>query len=105
MATSAFLAGGIGYQLSHHGFIFIPSGLARVVRARQHDRFMAVWFAHGASYLVGIAGGALLCFKIWQARGKPSVISLFPHTRTAALRAGLFGAVAAYIIWMRFGAH
>jgi hypothetical protein len=105
MATSAFLAGVVGYQLSYGGFIFIPSGLARVVPAQQHDRFIAVWFAHGASYLVGIAGGALLCLNVWRARGRPSVISLFPRTRAAALRATLFGAVAAYIIWMRFGAH
>jgi hypothetical protein len=105
MATSAFLAGVVGYQLSSRGFIFIPSGLGRAVPAQQHDRFMAVWFAHGASYLVGLAGSALLCFRVWRARGRPSVISLFPRTRAAALRAGLFGAVAAYIIWMRFGAH
>jgi len=105
MAASAFLAGVVGYHLSHDGFIPIPSGLAGVLRAQQHDRFMAVWFAHGASYLVGLAGGALLCFNVWRARGRPSVISLFPHTRAAALRVALLAAVAAYIIWLRFGVH
>jgi hypothetical protein len=105
MAASAILAGVTGYQLSHGGFISIPSGLSGILRAQQHDRFMAVWFAHGASYLVGLAGGALLCFNVWRARGKPSVISFFPHTRAAALRVGLLAAVAAYIIWLRLGAH
>jgi len=105
MAASAFIAGVVGYQLSHRGFISIPRDLGVAVPAPQHDRFMAVWFAHGASYLVGLAGGALLCFRVWQLRCKPSVISFFPHTRAAALRAALLAAVAAYIIWTRLGAH
>jgi hypothetical protein len=105
MGASAFTAGVVGYQLSRRGFISIPAGLAETIPAHQHHRFMAVWFAHGASYLVGLAGGALLCFRVWQARGRPSVISFFPHTRTAALRAALLAAVAAYILWIRFGAH
>ena len=103
--ASAFTAGLVGYQLSRRGFISIPAGMAETIPAHQYHRFMAVWFAHGASYLVGLAGGALLCYRVWQARGRPSVISFFPHTRAAALRVTLLAAVAAYIIWIRFGAH
>ena len=33
---------------------------------------MAVWFAHGASYLVGLTGSAFLCWRIWRARGMAS---------------------------------
>jgi hypothetical protein len=62
MGASAFTAGAVGYQLSRLGVISIPSGLFGRIPENQHDRFMAVWFAHGASYLVGLAGGALLCF-------------------------------------------
>ena len=102
MAASAFGAGVVGYQLSRLGFISIPAGLVGRIPAHQHDRFMAVWFAHGASYLVGLAGGALLCFCIWRARGKPSVISFFPQTRAAAIRAIFIAAVGAYILWIRF---
>jgi hypothetical protein len=105
MSASAFTAGIVGYELSRRGFISIPAGLAESVPAPQHDRFMAVWFAHGASYLIGLAGGAFLCFAVWRARGRPSVISFFPHTRAAALRAALLAAVTAYILWIRFGAH
>ena len=47
MAGSAFLAGVAGYQLSHGGFISIPSGLAGVLPAQQHDRFMAVGLPMG----------------------------------------------------------
>jgi hypothetical protein len=102
IGASAFTAGGVGYQLSRRGLISIPAGLAPTIPAHQHGRFMAVWFAHGASYLVGLAGGALLCFRIWQARGRPSVISFFPQTRAAAIRAAFIAAVAAYIAWIRF---
>jgi hypothetical protein len=63
MAASAFTAGVVGYQLSHRSFISIPAALAEVVPVHKHDRFMAVWFAHGTSYLIGLAGGAFLCFK------------------------------------------
>jgi hypothetical protein len=102
MAASAFAAGIVGYYLSHGGFISIPAGLAAEIPAHQNDRFMAVWFAHGASYLVGLVGGGLLCFRIWRARGKSSVISFFPQTRAAAIRAVFISAVAAYIVWIRF---
>jgi hypothetical protein len=102
MAASSFSAGIVGYYLSHKEFISIPAGFAAKIPAHQHDRFMAVWFAHGASYLVGLVGGALLCFRIWQARGRPSVISFFPQTRAAAIRAAFIAAVAAYIVWIRF---
>ena len=105
MATGAFAAGVVGYELSGHGFISLPTRLADVIPAHQHDRFMAVWFAHGASYLVGLTGGALLCFRIWRARGRPSVISFFARTPASALRAGLLAAVAGYILWIRFGGH
>lgn len=105
MAASAFTAGVVGYHLSHKGFISIPAGLAAAIPANQHDRFMAVWFAHGASYLIGLAGGARLCVRVWHARGRPPVISLFPHTRVSAMRTALLAAVAAYILWVRFGMH
>ena len=105
MAACALIAGTVGYQLSHRGVISIPTVLYRVVPAPQHDRFMAVWFAHGASYLVGLAGGAYLCFRVWLARGKPSVISFFPRTPAATFRATALAAAAACIAWLRLIAH
>ncbi len=102
MAVSACGAGVVGYELSRRGLISMPAGLAGVIRAEQHDRFMAVWFAHGASYLVGLAGGALLCFCVWWARGRPAVLSFFPQTPAAATRAIIIALVAVYVLWMRF---
>ncbi len=104
MGASAITAGVIGYQLSRRGLISLPARLAEAIPVQRHDRFMAVWFAHGASYVVGLAGGALVCFWIWQARGKPSVISFFPQTRAGAIRAGVIGVVVVYIVWVRFRA-
>lgn len=102
MAAGAFTAGIAGYQLSHRGFISIPAPLATVIPAHQHDRFMAVWFAHCASYLIGLSGGALLCFRIWQIRGRPSVIPLLPKTRAASIRAACIAALALFVLWGRF---
>jgi hypothetical protein len=102
MGASACSAGVLGYELSRTGFISLPGGLAAIIPRRQYDSFMAVWFAHGASYLAGLSGGALLCFWVWRARGRPSVISLYPRTRAAAIRASVIAAVAVYIIWIRF---
>lgn len=102
MGASAFAAGIAGYQLSGRGWISLPAGLARIIPAPQHDRLMAVWFAHGASYLVGLFGGAILCFFIWQERGRPPVISFFPRTAAGVVRCALVAAVAAYLVWMWF---
>ena len=102
MGAVACSAGIIGYQLSRAGFISLPPYLGTIIPARQRDRFMAVWFAHGASYLVGLSGGALLCLWVWRARGKPSVISLYPRTPAAGIRASMIAAVVIYIIWIRF---
>ncbi len=104
MGASACFAGIVGYQLSLRGFISIPKDLALALPAFLHDRFMAVWFAHLASYLVGLGGGAFLCFSVWRARGRPSVISFFPNTRLALGRTALLAAATLYVIWMRFGA-
>ncbi len=101
MGISALLAGIGGYQLAQRGFISLPTRLAGAIPAYQHDRFMAVWFAHGASYLAGLSGGALLCFRVWRARGRPSVISVFPQTFAGAARAAFIAGVAIYVVWTR----
>lgn len=80
----------------------MPAGLVEGLPTHRQERFLAVWLAHEASYFVGLVGGALLCFRIWQARGRPSIIEFFPQTRNAAVRRGLIAALAAWIAWLRF---
>ncbi len=103
MAGSAVVAGIVGYQLSQRGLISIPSGVARAIPEEQHHRFMAVWFAHGASYFVGLTGSAIVCFAVWNARGRPCVIPFLPRTRAATIRTLFLAVVAALVAWWRFG--
>lgn len=103
-AITAALAGVVGFELSRRSVISIPAGLAAAVPIEHHHRFMAVWFAHGASYLVGVAGGSLLIYRIWRERGRPRVLTVFPRTRAAGVRAVILVAIAALIIWYRFTA-
>lgn len=105
MAGAAVIAALFGYWLSHAGFVAVPSRLAFAIPATRHDRFIAVWFAHGASYIFGLFGAATLCFRVWRARGRPQVISVFPRTPAATLRAAALGVITAYIVWARFGVY
>lgn len=102
-ALAAFAAGWCGYFLAQSGAIAIPAGYADVVPAERHHAFMAVWFAHGASYLTGLSGGAILVLRVWRARGGAPVVPLFPRSPGGAIRAAVVVAVAAYILWIRFG--
>ena len=102
MAISAALAGVVGFELSRRSIIRIPAALAELVPSSQHHRFMAVWFAHGASYLVGLAGGAFMILRIWWARGRPRVLSVLPNSTGAVIRAMILAAIAALIVWFRF---
>ena len=83
-----------------------PSGQARVIINREHI-YLGPYGSpkiHGASYLVGVTGGSLLIFRIWRERGRPRVLTVFPMTRAAVVRAVILIAIAALIIWFRFTA-
>jgi hypothetical protein len=101
-AICASLAGVVGYELSRRSIVGIPATLAELVPPSQYHRFMAVWFVHGASYLVGVTGGSLVILRIWWARGKPPVLSVFPHTKGAIIRALIVAAIGAFVVWLRF---
>ncbi len=103
MAISATLAGVVGYELSRRSIIALPASFRELVPVSQRDRFMAVWFAHAASYLVGLAGSSLVIFRIWLRRGKPRVLSAVPRTRGEIIRALILAAIAATVVWLRFG--
>jgi hypothetical protein len=68
----------------------------------QQDRFMAVWFAHGASYLLGVAGGPVLILRIWLKRLRPQLLPALPRTGLEIVRALVLFAVLAMILWLRF---
>ncbi len=102
MAPSALFAGLLGFELSRHSMIQLPGDLAWMIPVAKHDRFMGVWFAHGASYLSGLAGGAYLILHVWNQRGRPRVIAMIPRTPAETFRALIVAAAAAVIFYLRF---
>ena len=101
MAISASLAGVVGFELSRRSIIFMPATLTELVPSSHQHRFMAVWFAHGASYLVGMAGASFIILRVWWARGRPCVFSVFPRTKGAIIRTLIVAAIAALLVWFR----
>ena len=102
MAISASLAGVIGFALSRRSIICVPAAFAELIPRSRQDRFMTVWFVHWASYLVGLIGASFIIVRIWRARGRPRVVSIFPHTKAGVIRALILAVVAALVAWFRF---
>jgi hypothetical protein len=102
MAASALFAGLLGFELSRHLIIHLPEDFASIIPTQSHDRFMAVWFAHGASYLSGLTGSACLVLRIWTRRGRPRVIALIPRTHGEIARALIVAAAVGLVFYLRF---
>ena len=105
MAAAAFLSGVIGFELSRCGRIDTWDCWSDEIPVSQHHRFVAVWFAHNASYLFGLLGGVLLIFTTWNQRGRPVIMEVFPRNGLAVLRMILVIAAACVIYWFRFFRH
>ena len=105
MGLAAFAAGLVGYGLTRGGFVPVPGVVRRIVPVWKEARFVAAWCAHLTSYLVGAAGGALVCLRAWNARGRPAALALMPRGRAATVRAGCIALVGALVWWWRWRAH
>lgn len=105
MVFAACAAGVAGWLLAECGAVSIPSTFADSVPAQRHHAFMAVWFAHAASYVVGLGGGVLLIHRVWRERGRPPLFTILPRTPGAAIRAAALVVLAAYILWRHFVAE
>ena len=70
MGASAALAGFAGFFLTETGILAPPKELALRLAPSLSSRFMADWLAHGASYVVGLIGGVVLCVRQYQRRSK-----------------------------------
>lgn len=68
MGSLALTAGVAGWLLAAGGSIGLSGPLADAVPAGKHVAFIAVWFAHTASYAVGFVGGIVFCLWIWVQR-------------------------------------
>jgi hypothetical protein len=102
MALSAFLAGLLGFELSAHGILHLPHPFSQLIPPARHARFMAVWFAHIASYLTALAGATFLILRIWIQRGKPPILALIPRTKLAIIRALILAVLVTIILYIRF---
>ena len=101
MSLSALIAGITGYWLSRLGWVAMPAFLSLAIPAIRQDRFMAAWFAHGASYVVGLSGSAILCYRLWVVRGRPRVIAVYPRKRNAIVRVILLALIILFILWAK----
>lgn len=101
MAVSASAAGFVGFELARHSVVSFPVALGHFVPRTHHDRFMAVWFAHNTSYLIGFAGGGVWIFRIWNERGRPRVLSPLPRTKLGIARALVLAGCIALILYLQ----
>ncbi len=102
MGAAATAAGLLGFELSRAGIVHLPTAFADNIDAERHARFLAVWFAHGASYLGGLAGAFLLISRIWRERGRPRILALIPTNRIALARLAILIALGAVVCYLRF---
>jgi hypothetical protein len=68
MATLALLCDVLGFVLARNGSIQLPEFVAAGIPKHMHQRFMADWWAHNASYASGFVGGIVLCVIAYRNR-------------------------------------
>lgn len=79
MSAIAFVAGLVGYLTARLGLIFLAEPLASRVPADKHVAFLTAAWAHTASYLSAVLGGAILWVFVWrsrplvQSKGQPGI--------------------------------
>lgn len=69
-AVCALIAGMVGWLLGSNGTLVLAGPIARAVPVHRHPVFIGTWFAHLASYLVGMVGGIVVIISVWQFRRK-----------------------------------
>jgi hypothetical protein len=71
MAGFATAAGIAGWFAADAGWVFLLEPLASRVPVPRHVPFIAVLWAHIASYGVGAIGGFWTCSRVWKSRRTP----------------------------------
>jgi hypothetical protein len=71
MAACAVLSGLTGFVLARRGLIAPPTWVAFSLAPSSYPRFMADWWAHGASYAAGFLGGIAICIAQYRRRLGP----------------------------------
>lgn len=73
MTVSALVAGVTGWLLAQSGAVFLVGPIARELPPDRHVLFLADLWAHSASYIVGLIGGAVVLTLVWRSRGRAVV--------------------------------
>ena len=104
-ACAAAGMGVLGWFLARLDLVRVPQEWSAAIAPERHAAFMAVWFAHLASYAVGLGGGVALLHRIWRERGRPRRVWLWlPAGRGAWMRLTVLGfALVGVGVW-RWGA-
>jgi hypothetical protein len=68
MALSACMLGTLGYVLAYKEVISPPIDVVSTIPRARYARFMADWWAHSASYVVGFIGGIVVCVTQFRKR-------------------------------------
>lgn len=64
-AGCAFVSGIVGWLLARNGIVFVLDDLHDRVPREKHAAFLACFWAHSASYLVGFVCGVVLIIRVW----------------------------------------
>lgn len=73
MAACALLMGIVGYMLATRESIQMPQFIVEYIPAAHRNVFMADWWAHSTSYLVGFIGGIVVIVLSGLRRRKESL--------------------------------
>jgi hypothetical protein len=103
-AAAALFAGWVGYEVFSHSFLVPPDAVREADPSMDRNRFMAAWFAHLASYVLGGAGGILLLLRFWRECGRPHVLALFPDNKSGVVRAVVLSTCVVALIYWRLAA-
>jgi hypothetical protein len=69
-AGCALASGLAGWGLAGSGVVSLAGPLAEVIPDGRQVPFLAVLWAHGASYFTGAVGGVVVLVRVWRARGR-----------------------------------
>lgn len=104
-ACAAAGMGALGWLLARASLVRVSQEWSAAIAPERHAAFTAVWFAHIASYAVGLGGAAVLLHRIWRERGRPRCVWLWlPAGRKAWMCLAALGFLLVGVGAWRWGA-
>ena len=98
MAAAATVVGSIGWLIAPH--LALPDSLAGSIPANAKQAFFAVWFAHAASYTVGLLGAGLVTRGVWSQAGRSPGFRFTPDGPLGWARVLVLLAILFAVVWV-----